>query len=115
MIQTRSASTALNKHKALQQFFKWLMVDEEEIDQTPMVRVRQPRTPIPTVGGFPQVTGPWEPSSRVLIVDPDSVCRSLDPLTRVVWGFDRLATPGNCRSRRVRRPPFLGRITWSAP
>lgn len=45
MIQTRSAATALNKHKALQQFFKWLMVDEEEIDQTPMLRVRQPRTP----------------------------------------------------------------------
>lgn len=45
MIETRSAATALNKHKALQQFFKWLMVDEEEIDQTPMLRVRQPKTP----------------------------------------------------------------------
>ena len=45
MIQTRSAATAANKHKALQQFFKWLMVDEEEIDQSPMLRVRQPRTP----------------------------------------------------------------------
>jgi site-specific recombinase XerD len=45
MIETRSASTALNKHKALQQFFKWLMIDEEEIDQTPMLRVRQPKTP----------------------------------------------------------------------
>jgi hypothetical protein len=28
MIETRSASTALNKHKGLQQFFKWLIVDE---------------------------------------------------------------------------------------
>src|SRR5882757_9889797 len=45
MIETRSASTALNKHKALQQFFKWLMVDEEEIDRSPMERVRQPKTP----------------------------------------------------------------------
>lgn len=45
MIEIRSAATALNKHKALQQFFKWLMVDEEEIDQTPMLRVRQPKTP----------------------------------------------------------------------
>jgi site-specific recombinase XerD len=45
MVDTRSASTALNKHKALQQFFKWLMVDEEEIDQSPMLRVRQPKTP----------------------------------------------------------------------
>lgn len=45
MIETRSASTALNKHKALQQFFKWLVVDEEAIDQSPMQRVRQPKTP----------------------------------------------------------------------
>jgi integrase/recombinase XerC len=45
MVDTRSASTALNKHKALQQFFKWLTVDEEEIDQSPMLRVRQPKTP----------------------------------------------------------------------
>jgi site-specific recombinase XerD len=45
MIETRSASTALNKHKGLQQFFKWLMLDEEEIERSPMERVRQPRTP----------------------------------------------------------------------
>jgi site-specific recombinase XerD len=45
MIETRSAATALNKHKALQQFFKWLAVDEQEIDQSPMRRVRQPKTP----------------------------------------------------------------------
>jgi site-specific recombinase XerD len=46
MVETRSAATALNKHKALQQFFKWLAVDEEEIEQSPMQRVRQPRTPV---------------------------------------------------------------------
>lgn len=46
MLQTRSASTALNKHKALQQFFNWLTLDEEEIDQSPMLRVRQPKTPV---------------------------------------------------------------------
>jgi integrase len=45
MVSTRSASTALNKHKGLQQFFKWLMVDEEEIGRSPMERVRQPKTP----------------------------------------------------------------------
>ncbi|MEV6695072.1 tyrosine-type recombinase/integrase [Micromonospora sp. NPDC051196] len=45
MIETRSASTALNKHKGLQQFFKWLLVDEEVIDRSPMERVRQPKTP----------------------------------------------------------------------
>jgi site-specific recombinase XerD len=44
MIETRSAATALNKHKGLQQFFKWL-VDEDEMDRSPMDRVRQPKTP----------------------------------------------------------------------
>jgi integrase/recombinase XerC len=44
MVRTRSASTAVNKYKALQQFFKWLAVDEEEIDESPMRRLRQPRT-----------------------------------------------------------------------
>jgi integrase/recombinase XerC len=41
MIESRSASTALNKHKALQQFFRWL-VDEGEIKESPMAHVRQP-------------------------------------------------------------------------
>lgn len=53
MIATRSASTALNKHKGLQQFFRWLMTDEEVIDRSPMERVRQPKTPqklIPVLG-----------------------------------------------------------------
>lgn len=52
MIATRSASTALNKHKGLQQFFKYL-VAEEELDRSPMVRVPQPKTPrrlIPVIG-----------------------------------------------------------------
>jgi site-specific recombinase XerD len=44
MIETRSASTALNKHKGLQQFFKWLLT-ESEIDRSPMERIRQPKTP----------------------------------------------------------------------
>src|SRR3954447_7199273 len=38
MIETRSASTALNKHKGLQQFFKWLLIDEQVIDRNPMDR-----------------------------------------------------------------------------
>src|SRR2546430_4439990 len=45
MIETRSASTALNKNKGLQQFFKWLLVDEQAIDRNRMDRVRQPKTP----------------------------------------------------------------------
>ena len=44
MIDTRSASTALNKHKGLQQFFKWLVEDEAMV-RSPMLRVRQPKTP----------------------------------------------------------------------
>src|SRR5262245_4724567 len=44
MIGTRSAATALNKHEGLQQFFKWL-VEEEQMDRSPMLRVRQPKTP----------------------------------------------------------------------
>lgn len=42
MIETRPASTALNKYKGLRQFFKWLLVDEQAIDRNPMERVRQP-------------------------------------------------------------------------
>jgi integrase/recombinase XerC len=43
MVRTRSASTALNKHKALQQFFKWL-VEEEDLERSPLDRVKQPKT-----------------------------------------------------------------------
>ncbi|MCU7730712.1 site-specific integrase [Actinoplanes sp. KI2] len=43
MVRTRSASTALNKHKGLQQFFKWL-VEEEDLERSPMDRVKQPKT-----------------------------------------------------------------------
>ena len=32
MIETRSPSTALNKYKCLQQFFRWLRDDEQAID-----------------------------------------------------------------------------------
>ncbi|MFD2414999.1 tyrosine-type recombinase/integrase [Amycolatopsis pigmentata] len=43
MVETRTAATALNKHKGLQQFFKWLMLDVEEIDRSPMERVKPPK------------------------------------------------------------------------
>jgi integrase/recombinase XerC len=54
MIETRSASTVLNKHKALRQFFKWLALDEGEINRSPMGRLRQPKMPqklIPVIRG----------------------------------------------------------------
>jgi site-specific recombinase XerD len=44
MIDTRSASTALNKHKCLQQFFRFL-AGEDEIGRSPMERVKQSQTP----------------------------------------------------------------------
>ncbi|MFI1994966.1 tyrosine-type recombinase/integrase [Actinoplanes sp. NPDC020271] len=43
MVRTRSAGTALNKHKGLQQFFKWL-VEEEDLERSPLDRVKQPKT-----------------------------------------------------------------------
>jgi site-specific recombinase XerD len=49
MIETRSPSTAVNKHKGLQQFFKWLRLDEQVIDRSPVDRVRQPKTPVTLV------------------------------------------------------------------
>lgn len=54
MIDTRSASTAMNKHKGLQQFFKRLLDDEQAIDRNPMNRVRQPKTPTKLVAVIPE-------------------------------------------------------------
>lgn len=45
MIDTRSAATAINKHKVLKQFFTWLRDDEEDIDHHPMERVKLPKAP----------------------------------------------------------------------
>ncbi len=42
VIETRSAGTGLNKYKALQQFFRWL-VAESEIVRSPMSEVPQPK------------------------------------------------------------------------
>lgn len=44
LIETSSASTANVKYRALQQFMKWLM-DEEEIDRSPMERMKPPIVP----------------------------------------------------------------------
>ncbi|SFT00379.1 tyrosine-type recombinase/integrase [Saccharopolyspora flava] len=45
MIETRSASTALNKHKFLQQFFHWLAEDEQAVERSPVDGVRPPQPP----------------------------------------------------------------------
>jgi integrase/recombinase XerC len=44
LIDTRSASTANVVHRALQQLMRWLL-DEEEIDRSPMERMRPPIVP----------------------------------------------------------------------
>src|SRR3712207_5193127 len=44
LIETRSPSTANVVYRALQQFIKWLQ-DEEEIDRSPMERMRPPIVP----------------------------------------------------------------------
>lgn len=48
MVETRSAGTALNKHKALQQFLRWL-AEDGEIERSPMEHVRQPKIPQPMI------------------------------------------------------------------
>lgn len=44
LAETRSASTASVRYRALQQFFAW-MVDEEEIAKSPMERMKAPLVP----------------------------------------------------------------------
>jgi site-specific recombinase XerD len=43
LITTRSAATA-NRYRAIQQWFKW-MLDEDEIDENPVDRMRPPMVP----------------------------------------------------------------------
>ena len=43
MIETRSAASAVNKYKVLQQFYGYLL-DEEEINRHPLERIRLPTT-----------------------------------------------------------------------
>ena len=44
LLGTRSPATANNRYRALQQFFGWLL-DEEEIDRSPMERMKPPIVP----------------------------------------------------------------------
>ncbi len=44
LLDTRSAATANNRYRGLQQFFGWL-VREDEIDVSPMARLRPPSVP----------------------------------------------------------------------
>jgi integrase/recombinase XerC len=70
MVRTRSASTALNKHKGLQQFFKWL-VEEEDLERSPLDRVKQPKTGqplIPILGDddTAKILASWRTSQKYL-------------------------------------------------
>src|SRR3954453_3947273 len=51
LIDTRSASTANVVYRALQQLMRWLL-DEEEIDRSPMERMRPPIVPEKPVPGL---------------------------------------------------------------
>lgn len=44
LVTTRSAATAYTRYKRLKQFFAWL-VDEEELDVSPMLRLKPPVVP----------------------------------------------------------------------
>jgi hypothetical protein len=45
LVETRSASTANVTYRALQQLMKWLLEEEEEVDRSPMERIRPPIVP----------------------------------------------------------------------
>ena len=44
LLQTRSAATANNRYRAIQQWFAW-MVEEDEIEANPTARMRPPQSP----------------------------------------------------------------------
>jgi site-specific recombinase XerD len=44
LLDTRKASTANNRYRGLQSYFKWL-VDEGEVKESPMARMKPPRIP----------------------------------------------------------------------
>jgi integrase/recombinase XerC len=44
LLETRKPATANNRYRGLQSFFKWL-VDEGEIQESPMARMKPPRMP----------------------------------------------------------------------
>lgn len=48
LLDTRSPATAVNRYKALQQFFRWLD-DEGEIDNSPMAKMSPPKLDEPEV------------------------------------------------------------------
>lgn len=55
LVATRKPATASNRHRALQQFFKWL-AEEGEIDADPMRQLRPPTVPEQPVPLVPEAT-----------------------------------------------------------
>lgn len=55
VLATRSASTAATRYRGLQQFFRW-MVDEDEVSVSPMARTRPPRVVEQPVDVVPETT-----------------------------------------------------------
>jgi hypothetical protein len=128
MIETRSASTALNKYKALHQFFKWLMLDEGEIDRSQMERVRQPKMPqkeeqhprhrrapgagVPFTHGCPRP--PISRSRPGLTVGVTGVCSRRAVRQQVFRASPKLSTFGVLGGYVAQSGPAATRTCWTA-
>lgn len=53
LLETRSPSTAANRYRSLQQFFKWA-IDEGEVQTSPMEKMRAPSVPDPLIPVIPE-------------------------------------------------------------
>ena len=100
LVETRSASTANVTYRALQQFMKWLL-DEEEMDRSPMERMKPP-----IVSGSVWIVSPWMTTSRRAFctsttgVAPLTVIVSATPPTRISAEIVSVDEPVSCRPSR---------------
>ncbi|TWF95387.1 integrase-like protein [Saccharopolyspora dendranthemae] len=104
MIEIRSASTAVNKHKALRVFFGWLLNDEREIDRSPMERARKPATPAKLI---PVIEG--DVTSQLL-----EACTGKDFLSLRDQAIIRLFANTGARLSEVEVPPRCRRLGYPA-
>ncbi|WP_460959159.1 tyrosine-type recombinase/integrase [Parasphingorhabdus pacifica] len=126
MIETRSAATALNKHKCLQQFFRWLVSEEDSLERSPVDGIRCPRTPsklIPVIStdDTRRLLASCRGSDFLSLRDQALIrlyCNTGARLTEVArlrvddidWNTDSLTYEGKgAKSRRVRMGPKTAR------
>ncbi len=76
LLDTRSPATALNRYKALQQYFRWLD-DEGEITNSPMVKMSPPtldevEVPVVSLEDLRTLLDVCKaPASRTVVTPPD--------------------------------------------